>query len=87
MVLTKRPCSRLAIRIDRADQNDATHAPGDRAFERLLHQARMQLELPVVHANEVDNPVDTGRRCFHGRRIVWIPGDDLGERIGTEGCS
>ena len=59
----------------------------DRAIECLFHQARMQLELPVVHANEVDNRVDAGRRCLHRRRIVGIPGDNLGERIAAEGCS
>ena len=60
MVLANWPRSRPAIRIDGADQHDAIHSGGDRAVERLLHQARMQLELPVVHADEVDNRVDAG---------------------------
>ena len=84
MILANRPRSRPPIRIDGADENDPLDARGDRAIECLFHQARMQLELPVVHANEVDNRVDIGRRCLHGRWIVGIPRDDLGERIGAE---
>jgi hypothetical protein len=57
-----------AIRIDGTDQSEALHASGDCAIERLLHQARMQLELPVVHANQLDNRVDSG-----GRRLLEIP--------------
>ena len=87
MVLANRPRSRPPIRIDGAYENDPLDARRDRAIECLFHQARMQLELPVVHANEVDNRVDAGRRCLHRRRIVGIPGDNLGERIAAEGCS
>lgn len=54
MVLADGRRSREPVRIDRADQDNALDARRDGALQRLSHQLRMQLELPVIHTDQVD---------------------------------
>ena len=69
---------RGSVRIDGGDQQDATHALGDRSVECLAHRLGVQLEVVVWHADEIDQGIDAARRGANRGRIVRVPGDDLG---------
>src|ERR1700674_708824 len=84
VVLAHRIAACLPISIDRPDQYEARDAFGNRTVEGCCHQFGVQIELPVVDADEVNQGVDITHRGANGGGILTIPGDDLGQRIRAE---
>ena len=84
MVFADRVGLRETIRIDRADQQHARHAGGDGSVERLAHELRMKLEMIIGNSDEIDDGVDTLRSTDHRSGIIWVPNDDLGQRVRSE---
>ena len=75
---------RSTVRVDGPDEHDALDALGDRRVERLLHELGVETELPVRHADQVDERVDAARRGAHRRRVVRVPRHDFGERVAPD---
>src|ERR1017187_4214004 len=85
MIFPDRMSLRKSVGIHRADQQNALYAGCDRAVQRLAHELRMQLEVIVGDADEINESFDVLRCRAYRRRIVRVPGNYFGKRVGAEG--
>src|SRR5262249_20651494 len=54
-------------------------------IERFAHQNRVQMELVIGNADQVNQHVGSSYGCPRGDRVVRIPGHDFGLLISTKG--
>ena len=75
-----------AVRIYSTYQQHLLEPFRHRSVERLTHQNRMQLEVVVRNAYQVDRRVSTAQSCFYRGGIIRVPNGNLSQRIGAEGA-
>jgi diguanylate cyclase (GGDEF)-like protein/PAS domain S-box-containing protein len=78
MALVDRGRERQAVGVDVADQDELPDSRPFGALERRAHEDRVKFELPVRHADRIDDCPDARRSRPDRRRVRGIPGHALG---------